>query len=109
MAKLTKSRGRKPLAEGEVTFSGTSGFDGRKFGLSIKREDGNYDRPTYFSVDLDEREAMRFVGLVVGSLTHEPWDKGFYSPDRRSIVEQLRALASKLEVEGNLQRMGLTG
>jgi hypothetical protein len=99
MAKLTKSRARKPLCEGEVSFSNSGTQGGREYGLSMATRNDEGDILAYFNVKLSSAEALRFAGLIAGGETHDPFESGYFVVDNRKPWEKLRALADKLERE----------
>lgn len=108
MAILTKSRARKPLAENRMSVSWSNYNDeGERYNLHVSAEET--ERAPYghrYSMKLSPAEAVAFCADVASFMTNDP-NSG--TVDRRSAVEKLRALADKLEAQGNLQRMGLTG
>ena len=104
MALLTKLRARKPLANSDLTISGTK----EDVRLSVVSIDDETDKQTNYGLTLSIVEAIRVADMVAGLKTHEIFNGGFYNPDRRTTPNKLRALADKLEAEGNMQRMALT-
>lgn len=100
MATVTKSRARKPLAEGMMAYSWSNmGDEGERFNVSVRGAEH------WFKTSMTPDEAIYFMSYVAGHMTET---EGVFL-DKRSTVEKLRALADKLEAKGNLQRMGLTG
>lgn len=106
MAILEKSRARKPLAENRLSLS-WSNYDrteGVRYNLHVNAdEDAGGHR---YTLKLSPAEALAFVNDLA---RHETCDPHTGAIDRRSTVERLRALADKLEAQGELQRMALTG
>jgi hypothetical protein len=98
MAKLTKSRARKPLSEGGVSFAGNVSNGTYSYTAYIY-EDDDAEIKTAFRLEMNSVEALRFVDLIVGMETHNAFEGNFYNVDRRSLNQKLRALADKLEAE----------
>jgi hypothetical protein len=99
MAKLTKSRGRAPIAQGVLSMSyGTDCVHGNprpRFTLGLMSE-------TWHRLDLDRDEARAFAIYVAQWLTEQKFDTGttFARFERREPKAALRALADEIDNEG---------
>ena len=103
MATLTKSGARAPLAAGTAMVSwGRSGNQPGQYKIAVR----NDDTDKLFTLSLPEPAAIKFVDWVA---SHETFDHGCGTVDRRTLPQKLRALADKLEAAGELNRMELTG
>lgn len=90
MATVTKTRARKPLADGVAAISRGTNF-AAEFIYSIAVQ--TPDNLAFIKTTLTQKEAYRFMEMVAGGET-EPAD--FWN-DKRTLSEKLRALADKLE------------
>ena len=109
MAILEKSRARKPLAENRLSLSWSNyraNGEGVRYNLTVSSEYDAAGKSNTYHMKLSPAEALAFVNEVA---RHETCDPNSGTVDRRSMVERLRALADKVEAEGNLQRMALQG
>lgn len=105
MAKLEKTRARKPLAEGQfAAISWGSAFSGLA-DEGIYRVSINADEHSY-RMGATAKEWYGFIGFIAGRETFDPVPS--YAQDTRTLPEKLRALADKLEAKGNMQRITLT-
>jgi hypothetical protein len=90
MAVLTKSRARKPLAEDEATFAWTNyEANPNSYCISVSTDEVTY------KLNFKPNESLAFVQFYAAFETFDR-NKGS-GTDRRSLPEQLRALADKIE------------
>lgn len=88
MATVTKSRARKPLAEGQIASSWSNmGDEGERFNFSVRGDEH------WFKLSVNEKEAVNIIAYLSGHIT---WGKQ-YNIDKRTVSEKLRALADKLD------------
>lgn len=101
MARITKSRARKPLAEGRIVQSwGRDGISGETFSLSVEDHDNPSSRGTYVSLKFGRNEAFALVKWIAPFLATTVNPDPYGMTERKPAADALRELADMIEGKG---------